>query len=499
MAVVKKEAVEGQHESEVIKKEPKEEEFEEVKPEVTSDAGDDIRDVKMEPTRDDETPIAQEEESTDTAAKFLVEDIGNDDRDVWDFGAVVNKFGGEDDQGDKDFWEALKRQTAGDGVRDESTAPAAKESIDAITLSRSTHLVPHIYLPLFVDLCKGAFVRASVPQSEGKPKLYALYEVLDVKEGPLDKDGMRVVYQVLNKTDAKTERLDTDWLLHCRAGRHLRDIRITSVSDEKASEEEYIAFCKRHERANLGRITRIQCDQKRSQIGVLYRKYYTGRKTEKQVEQTVQIRARLRGTASVNLVDTKIEISEELERLYLQHLELERRMRDKGGFCVPPDFEEEAQQNGVEAAYQSYSTWYEKRLLELRRHLERVTSRMRMVLRGQNAAFETLAAITHRNAHANQGRLEAEDDADAAIFGRKLARGKSCWVISDAGWAEKEQAIKNYWEVSDRTEQQNRELAELKRVKDRRKGAADLRDSLEAMLEAAGAGQADVAAAAAPR
>eukprot|EP00756_Hemistasia_phaeocysticola_P010466 Hpha_TRINITY_DN15018_c5_g1::TRINITY_DN15018_c5_g1_i2::g.124734::m.124734 len=455
--------------------------------------------VKMEPGIEaefsEEAPAktaAQVEE--EAAASKVVDGIGNDDRDVWDFGAVVNKFGGEADQGDKDFWEALKRQTAGDGVRDETNAPAAKESIDSITLSRSTHMIPHIYLPLFVDLCKGAFVRASVPQPEGKPRLYALYEVLEVKEGPIDKDGMRVVYQVVNKTETGTERLDTDWLLSCRVGRHVRDIRITSISDEKASEEEYIAFCKRNERATLPRITKVQCDRKRAQIGALYRKHYTGRKTEKQVEQTVQIRARLRGLASVNLVDNKIEIQEDLERMYLQHLELERKMRDTGGFCVPPEFEDEAQQNGAEAAYQLYRRHYEKRVTELRRHLDRVDNRMRMVLRGQNAAFETLAAITHRNAHANQGRLEAEDAADAEIFGRKLSRGKSCWVVSDAGWSEKEQAIKDYWAASDRKEIQNRELTELKRVKDRRKGAVDLRE----MLEAAGIRETDAGAAGAP-
>ena len=100
---------------------------------------------------------------------------------------------------------------------------------------------------------------------------------------------------------------------------HERELRITAISDDKATDDEYLKFSNRRKKAKHPAITKKYCEDKRRDLAVQYRKHYHEAATERTVEQTVKIRERVRGMASVNLVQNRMELTQDIEKLHLQH------------------------------------------------------------------------------------------------------------------------------------------------------------------------------------
>eukprot|EP01060_Flectonema_neradi_P006301 TRINITY_DN1422_c1_g1_i1.p1 TRINITY_DN1422_c1_g1~~TRINITY_DN1422_c1_g1_i1.p1 ORF type:complete len:559 (+),score=136.48 TRINITY_DN1422_c1_g1_i1:61-1737(+) len=320
--------------------------------------------------------------------------------------------------------------------------PATKTQIDSITLGRSRDLAEHCHYYFFEDLVKGTFVRAVARNS--KPVLYALFEVIGCEPtGVNPVNGAALKYQV--------DGTDTDWLLICKTGKHVRKIRLSHVSNSKATDKEFVEYVKRMKRNELPLITQKQSSEVRKNILKIYDSFYNEPLTEDRVEKIVLTRQRLRGNASVNLIKNKIIIQNQLEQLSVQRMTAEER----GEHLAEGDLEQ--------------------RHLEL--ELEETEKKLQSVLYGQNSSFGTLAALTLRNAEANKGREEAEDPLDAVVFGRKQGRsGKSYWSVGKGGFEEKKQGIDMFWKKKKQEEQAANEEADLRRKTERKRGTCPIKD-----------------------
>eukprot|EP01059_Diplonema_ambulator_P012255 TRINITY_DN22517_c0_g1_i1.p2 TRINITY_DN22517_c0_g1~~TRINITY_DN22517_c0_g1_i1.p2 ORF type:complete len:566 (+),score=172.77 TRINITY_DN22517_c0_g1_i1:2159-3856(+) len=439
-AVVKKKK--GKKDKKKKKKEEEEEE-QEVKEEVKEEVADD--EVRTEAVTNEQDPeVAKEVEDQ-------MKNVFDDGQEEEAWRRVLDALGSGEDA--DELTAELRKEATGDAATEEKK-PANKQFIDSITLTRTQDIAPHCQLFFFRKLVSGAFVRAVVENTKATHPTYALFEVQTaIPSGTDPITGAAKTYKVNDTL--------TDWLLVCRSGKHERKIKLSSVSNDKCTEEEYLSYMKRMERHGIPVITRKRAAEKRSQIWKLYSDYYKKPLTESQVEEIVETRKRLRGKASVNLVRNKLILQKELEELAL------RRMYDdaEDNAEMPEEYKEVEAEHDADFAWKKYYEDMEMKKRRLEIELEETEKKLQSVLYGQNSSFETLAMLTHRNAAANKGRVEATDPIDTIVFGRKEGRsGKSYWSVSEGGFAEKKKEIDQFW-----VEKQEKEATETQATRDNRK------------------------------
>ena len=341
---------------------------------------------------------------------------------------------------DDEIIRSIKKVDASNSVVD--SKPATKSQIDSITLERSRDLATHCHFYFFENLVKGGFVRAIAKKT--KPIVYSLFEVIGCEPTGVDPvNGAALKYQV--------DTIDTDWLLICKTGNHTRKVRLSHVSNTKATDKEFVEYIKRMDRHNLSVITQKKAIETRKHIWDTYNAFYNEPLTEAKVEKIVLTRQRLRGNASVNLIKNKVIVQNQLEQLSVK-----RMAAEESGTTI---------QEGE----------FEQKCLEM--ELDETERKLQSVLYGQNSSFGTLAALTLRNAEANKGREEAEDPIDAVVFGRKQGRsGKSYWSVGEGGFGEKKQEIDTFWKKRRQEEHDTKEEADTRRKTERRRGTCPIKD-----------------------
>ena len=408
------------------------------------------------------------------------------EKKAWDANLAQYAEHDHDDDEDKNLFEGLLQQPKED-QRVEDTKPATHHQIDSITLSRTRDIAPHCHLFFFKELIIGSFIRVATKKRVNGQTVYELCEVADARPAGIDETtGACITYKIKSSSDGiSTTTTVTDWELVIRTPewdkteidqkpRRQRVVRLNIVSSTKATEEEWVEYLKYMNKHDMHLISQRRAKERKNEIWKHYHSYYDSKRsiTGAEVEQIVANRKRLRGNAEVNLVRNKLVIGQELER---QH---QQRIADQTDdtFELPKQYEETVALQGLAEARKRYEQDMEARSVLLNNQYQETEAKLQKVLFGQNKSFTTLAAITHRNAEANKGRLEAEDPIDAIVFGRKQGRATTYWNVSENGFSEKEEAIEKFWKTKRETEQHDREVILEKRASELALGNKHIRD-----------------------
>eukprot|EP01064_Diplonema_japonicum_P010633 TRINITY_DN17873_c0_g1_i1.p1 TRINITY_DN17873_c0_g1~~TRINITY_DN17873_c0_g1_i1.p1 ORF type:complete len:569 (+),score=173.83 TRINITY_DN17873_c0_g1_i1:50-1708(+) len=437
----------------------------EVKSEIQEDSP--ARKKKKKNKNNDDHDLESVEVASDTHIEKEVSkqianaDIFDEDEENAAWNNVLDRLNTDHDA-DDDLTAVLKKESAGDAATEEKK-PANKQIIDSITLTRNRDISPHCQLFFFQKLVSGAFVRVVI-DTKTPHHTYALFEVeTAVPSGTDQQTGAALTYKVNDTL--------TDWIIVCRSGRHQRRFKLSSVSNEKCTEEEYLDYVKRMARHQIPVITRKRAAEKRSQLWKIYSDYYKKPLTDEQVKEIVDTRKRLRGKASVNLVKNKIILQKELEELAV------RRIQEEDMTELPPEYKAVEEELGLEVAWKKFFEDPDIKKRQLEAELQETEEKLKSVLYGQNSSFSTLATLTHRNAAANKGRVEATDPIDTIVFGRKEGRsGKSYWSVSEGGFAEKKQEIDTFWVDKKKQENDEQQEIQVKRAKELKIGTVPIKD-----------------------
>eukprot|EP01061_Rhynchopus_euleeides_P029422 TRINITY_DN4817_c5_g1_i1.p1 TRINITY_DN4817_c5_g1~~TRINITY_DN4817_c5_g1_i1.p1 ORF type:complete len:607 (+),score=281.54 TRINITY_DN4817_c5_g1_i1:79-1821(+) len=421
---------------------------------------------KEAPPSEPEKPAAEE--------PVEEEEVPSENESVWDDDKEGDKwkemFAGIDpdklDEEDAKMYAELSKEKLATDRSAEDAKPASKSMIDDITLSRTTDLAPHCQLWFFKDIVVGSFVRVVVARHPQRK--YRLFEVKDaVPTGVNPTTGAAITYEV--------NGVLTDWklVLGTPEGREPRLVGLNAISNEKCTEDEFVHYLSYMDRNNMTLMSTKRARDKRHEIHDICKKFYKRDKlSAEDVDKIVKTRERLRGNASVNLVREKLILDNQLEK---QH---QRKMQDERDpdVILPEKYKDVEALHGSEEAWRRYYEDQELATSQLSQRLTSTQSKLQQVLYGQNSSFGTLASITHRNAQANKGRLEAEDPIDAIVFGRKQGRSQTYWSVNEKGFSEKEKTIKEFWVEKRRKEQEEKDALASKREEELKIGTRPIKD-----------------------